>query len=62
MSDRVWIDLVIGRASGPACDGCGYNDDGTDEGELCVVCDGRGGATAEDAERWLAEAPGERLG
>ena len=55
MSGSGWIDPVTGRASCPACDGYGYHDDGTEQGKLCAVCDGRGVATAEDAEHWLAE-------
>jgi hypothetical protein len=62
MSHRVWIDPSTGRASCPACDGYGYHDDGSEDGELCLVCDGRGVATVAHAERWLAEAVGESLG
>jgi RecJ-like exonuclease len=58
VSGPAWIDLVSGRAGCPACEGFGYHEDGTEEGELCVVCDGRGVAAVEDAERWLAETAG----
>ena len=56
MSDYGWIDPRTGRAGCPACEGFGYHDDGTDEGELCLVCDGRGVATVDAAEQWLAES------
>jgi hypothetical protein len=56
MIRRDWIDPRTGRPGCPACDGFGYHEDGTEEGELCGVCDGRGVARVEDAARWLAEA------
>ncbi len=39
----------------PACEGFGYHDDGSDEGEECEVCCGDGMATAEAIEQWRAE-------
>ena len=51
MTDHPWIDPRTGRESCPARDGFGYHEDGTEEGELCVVCDGRGVATTDHAER-----------
>jgi hypothetical protein len=55
VSGRDWIDPGTGRSSCPACDGFGYHEDGSEEGELCVVCGGRGVARTEEAERWLQE-------
>jgi len=48
-----WIDPATGRASCPSCDGFGYHENDTDEGEQCEVCGGHGVARATAAERWI---------
>jgi len=50
-----WINPETKRASCPSCDGYGYHEDGSDDGELCDVCQGRGVARAATAEQWIKE-------
>lgn len=54
MNSNAWLN-GSGRASCPDCDGFGYHDDGTDEGEECETCDGNGVATLEAGNRFLVE-------
>lgn len=48
-----WINPETGQSSCPGCSGFGYLEDGTDEGQECGTCGGKGVATVEAADAFL---------